>query len=361
MKDLLKEYILGITEGVMRISKASLFVAVATILAILIFVSPATFSLLPHQMLILEEKDLDILAIQKIHSLRSLSPSTLAVTLIGSSSLQEALLDEKEIESQLHRNLKTDIHVTKVAARGINLWDMARFVGNLPADYNGIVLLCLSMEYGLNKNRKSLERFPLPSATFDDILKRNGVEEKNKSGIYLLDNLRFFSIRTTALIKSLFFGSISPISYFNDGVKVSELNDTEQGKFRKAVENLSNSYQHHSETNLAIFSDLYNTLKGPNAHGVFLHPPRNIAFIQPIYTSLNKLHYLRQVDDDYRKFSERQGIAYWNFNNSHTFGYDDFRDHSHISNNVARTRYTQMLIEQLTTLIREKCNIHQSL
>ncbi len=357
MKDQLKEYGLGVGEGLIGMSMASLLIAVATILAILLLVSPATFNLVPHELLILEEKDLDILAIQKAHDLRSLPPSSLAVTLIGSSSLQEALLDEEEIESQLRSKLNAEIHVTKLTARGINLWDMARFMDSIPENYNGIVLLCISMEYGLKKDRNILERFPLPSATFDDILKRNGVEPKNKSGIYLLDNLRFFSIRTTALIKSIFFGPISPVTYFNNGVKVSQLNAIEQGRFRRAVEDLTSSYQHHSETNLTILADLYNTLQGPNVHGVFLHPPRNIAFVQPIYTSLDKKLYLKQVDADYRKFSDLQGVTYWNFNDKHAFGYDDFRDHSHVSNDEARTRYTHMVIEQLAALMSTKFQI----
>lgn len=354
MKTFLKKFGIGIAEGISRVSAVSLFIAAGIIVTILLLVSPAIFTLIPHEFLILNKIDLDILALQKAQKLVTSTDVPLSVTLIGASSLQEALLDEKEIESQLKIKLKREVDVTKIGVRGMKLFDMVRFIDYIPGGYNGVVLFCISMENAPFIKSKMHDRLPLPSPTFNHLIVQNGLPPRTETGIYLFDNIRFFSIRTNALMKSILFGPIDPITHFKDGVKLSQVSEADQLTFEGTVKYLATNYPKKSATNFAILSILFEKLQSMGVHGIFLHPPRNIDFIQPIYASINKEEYLKQKDSDYKDFAEHHKITYWNFNDQCNLTLNDFRDYNHISNDVARTCYTNLLIDNLATIIDER-------
>jgi len=364
MKGLLRNFVLGLSEGLFGMSAASLLIAattiIVTVLSVFFTVDPTLLSRIPDELMRQERQDLDILAIQKTLDMHSTAPAPLQVTLIGASSLHEAILDTKKIEALLASKLDTEIKVTKITARGLEVYNLTRFIDYLPEGYEGIVLFSVSLEnLPIPSDISELySRFPLPSSTFNELLEHEGIKRR-ETGVYLLDYYRFFSVHSVRLIKSLLFGPIPPVNYYMSGVKTSERSPEEKRKIRNKVRIISESSHLYLTHNQEILAAIYKKLETHGIYGVFLHPPRNIDFLQPIYVSLGKKDYLNKIDNEYRNFAEKQKVTYWNFNNTSQFCLDDFRDHSHISNDEARSRYTNMLVDNLAELINEKFLIHQ--
>ena len=347
----LQQFLNGLLEGLTRPTPVSLFIAVLTLVLVIFSFSPQLFVRIPHEYFIVRPRALEVLASQKTLRLKDASEGSFAVTLIGASSLQEALSEEDEMEQLLAARLQRPVVLTKLAVRGIELFDVIRFVDQLPANYNGIVLICVSIEK-YESPLQSMARFPLSSSLYNEQMRKAGFSPPPQTGIFLVDNYRFFSTRSKVLAKALVFGPVEPIAHVSEGVGLSE----RTGKIKKLItgraKSLPTLYQKNSRKNYSILSVIFSRLKKSGIHGVYLHPPRNLEFLQRVFESTGKNDYLQNLENDITTYAQSSGITYWNLNDRRFFGYDDFRDFSHISNTEARTRYTEMLLDKLEHMIR---------
>jgi len=347
----LQQFLAGFLEGFTKPGPASLLVVLLTVLFLIFCFTPQVFTRIPHEYFIARPKVLDVLASQKMLKLKDAPQERLAVTLIGASSLQEALLGEEEMERLLSARLQRPVTLTKIAVRGIELFDVIRFVDQIPADYKGIVIICVSVER-YESPRKSVARFPLSSSLYNEELRKAGFVPSPQTGVFLIDNYRFFSTRSSIFLKNIVFEPVNTITHVLEGVGFSEREVKKKEILTDRAKSLPFLYQSHSKDNFQILSVIFRRLRDNGIYGIYLNPPRNLEFLQPLFASINRGNYLETLDRDIMEFAHAFGITYWNMNDKRYFGFDDFRDFSHISNDRARSRYTGMLFEKLEHLLR---------
>lgn len=348
----LRQFIAGLIEGLFRPTPVSLFVVLLTVVWIVIGFTPQIFSLIPHEYFIRRPRVLDVQASQKALQLRFATANQLTVTLLGASSLHEALLGEDKMAQQLSSRLGRPVTLKKITVRGVKIFDLLRFVDQIPSAYKGIVLICVSTEK-YEDPEKSLHRFPLASPSYTQEISKLGISPSFKTGVFLIDNYRFFTARSRIFAKALIFGPVRPVTYYGDGLKLSEQNPRKRRIVSKAKQ-LPQLYKKYSPRNFQTLSLLFSTLEEKGIYGIYLHPPRNLEFLLPLYESIDRSDYLSSIENDITKFAENSGITYWNLNDKRYFHYDDFRDSSHLTNTKARTRYSEMLLDKLYHLIQEQ-------
>lgn len=344
-------FLAGLLEGLSRPTSASLVVMLLTMAFLGFGFNPRLFTHIPHEYLINQPKALDVLVSQKLLNLGSEPQEKLTITLIGASSLQEAVLEEDELTQRLSARLKIPMAVNKLTSRGVIISDLLQFIDQIPINYKGIVLLCISLER-YKHPQKSMARFPLTSTLYNTELRKAGISPPPKTGIFLLDNYRFFCSRSGILVKSLIFGPIQPVTYFKADVKLSELSNKKRTRISNNAKHLPQLYQKYSARNYQTLSLIISKLQENNIQVVYLHPPRNIEFLQPIYESINQGDYLQTLRTEIAEFAAISGITYWNLNDANVFRHDDFRDYSHFTNMKARIRYSEMLLDKLSHLIQ---------
>lgn len=359
MKNKLIDFFDGFYNGLTKASLGSLFVAFLSVLAIIFLITPNTIRHLPPEFLMRSPFDESVMVTQKALNLRWEPSPPLSVTLIGASTLREALVPEQDISHWLTDKLKTKITVNKITAPGMKPWEIAGLIDCIPSDYKGIIVICISLEYNPNVLRTEqglTTRFGIPSLLFDAELRHAGVNPPYRTGIYFFDHFEYLATHSRYFIKSLVCGPVIPKVYKKDGKIITKQEVEFNNKLaRKRVKN----YLTYATENFASLSRIFKQLKRDGLSLVYLQPTRNLNLVKPAYQSIYNGDLIEKIDNDFEKFTKEMGVEYLNFNIEGLFGCRDFRDFNHLSNHPARMRFSKLLMVNLERIFQTRFGMIQ--
>jgi len=354
MKTENRNFLTGLMLGICQPSLSTFFLTIFTLLSLLFtcfFINPATLRLIPEEFLMLDPYDRDVIISQKTNQINKTHPESTSVTLIGASSLEDALLDESEIRKQLNERVKAEINVFKITAPGMRTWDVASILDSIPDSYKGIVVVCISMGYDpyevLNR-RKSRSRFAISSPSYREEMEAFGYELPNTTGIFFIDNLHFFSKRSKAIIRSLIFGPVTPKFRWEEKKALSRESKNKSVNYvKKRAKEKAQHYLKYSSINYDSLARVIRRLKSQKLKIFYLQPPRNDELLEPVYNSMHVKKLMSKIQSDAESFTKKNGISYINLQKAAQLSFTDFIDDAHLCKLQARQMFTQLLVERM--------------
>jgi hypothetical protein len=354
-RDLLRIFIDSATTS----SVQSLFVAItlclAAMLSAVLFIKENV--MIGPQAAILAQDSLDDYEFGTSQALRLMQapPRGPHLALIGTAAMREALLADQDIEARLAGGLGRKIPVIDFMSGGQSGIEMAAFADSLGRDFEGVVVLGVSFSR-LAADSSELSklvqepRLAFVSPAADAEIRAAGFPVPARTGNYFIDNYKFFVARYRTTLWHLLTGQRpehATRTYLGRPAA-----DAKQWASDAAILKARTAhYDDRADGNLGAMDRL-----------VRLFPDRAKVKIVLLEIPLNPTAESDVLGGDFvakhraklRAFADKEGVFYWDLNESAGLTPADFQDWAHVNTAQGQDRWTGKLIEKLVPLIETK-------
>jgi hypothetical protein len=352
---------LGFWHGVTRPSLTSLVVAFS--LSALLFVA-LCFSITPdflkrskYRYLMENPFDRRLPVTNKIFYSRRLKPPDIVI--LGDSLIVRCMAGEERLADMVAAKLARPAPlVYDLSLDGESLWEMVALVDQLPPRFNGVLVLgvgpgIISVPLEDYANAIYKPGLGFTSEALDNEARSRGVKVPYRTGIYFVDNWRFFAARRYHIARNLLIMGPQPDG---DPLDVSWMKlDKRQELLRIDLEELKqyvHDYDPNSQTNLAIIGRIVAKLKERgNASFILLEAPINPLW----YDQHNAKEFVERYQNDLRRFAIEHGMSYLSLTKEAALIPDDLADYKgHIATHEARERCTQAIASKVAKIMTKK-------
>ena len=286
-------------------------------------------------------------------ALRAQPPQGPAVALIGTAAMREALIPDEEIAARLTRRAGTDVPVIDFMSGGQSGIEMAALADSLGPDFEGVVVLGISLSR-LAADSSELAglvrepRLAFASAAGDAEIRAAGFSPPWHSGIYFLDNYKFFVARARVLLGRVLGGAV-PVHASRTYLDRAPADARQWETDTRILQARLAHYAERADGNLAAMKRVIGLFPDRRkVRIVLLEIPLNPRAVSTVIgPELVEAHRARL-----RAFAEREGVEYWDLNPVVLLGPDDFQDWAHVNRADARERWTAPLLDRLLPLLR---------
>ena len=278
--------------------------------------------------------------------IRKAGPQPFAVVIFGDSSIRSTALDPRKVEQELSRALGRDVPVHYLAAKGMNLIETAGVMDYIGKDFNGLIIMQMSLYYLAQTPQKLAEvaylpRLAIHSQVYDQELAAVTGRQPTRTGVYLFDHWKYYAYRLNehALANVLLGPTPLPLGR----------NPMTQDQWRTADRNVRSylaQYPSQRNANTAIVDRMIDRLhRNGQVEVAIVETPTNPRWhrlIDPKLATDHKLYWVR--------WTQEQNIHYWDLNTEAKFTPKDFHDYVHLSSDPARQRFTELLTKRIVAL-----------
>jgi hypothetical protein len=274
------------------------------------------------------------------------------VALIGTAAMREALTADEDIAARLAAGLGAPLPVIDFMGGGQSGIEMAALAESLGRDFEGVIVLGVSFSRLATDNSELAmlvkePRLAFASSAADAEIRAAGFAPSRRTGLYVLDNYKFFVARYRYVLWHLLTGT-----------RPEHRNRTYLGRAAATPAQWSSDaailkgriahYPERADNNLGAVERL-----------IRLFPDRARQRIVLLEIPLNPRAAAELVGEDFvaahrarmQAFAERQGVLYWDLNQSAGLTPADFQDWAHINGAAAQDRWTGQLTQRLVALI----------
>ena len=276
------------------------------------------------------------------------------LALIGTAAMREALAADSDIENRLSRGLGRPMPVIDFMSGGQSGIEMAAFADSLGRDFEGVVVLGVSFSRlaADSSELATLVREPrlaFISPAADAEIRAAGFTPPAKTGNYFLDNYKFFVARYRTTLWHLLTGGVpehATRTYLGRPAA-----DAKQWASDAAILRARTAhYDERAESNLGAMKRLVDLFDRSKVKIVLLEIPLNPrAQDEVLGRDFVTRHRARL-----QAFAEREGVLYWDLNQTAGLTPDDFQDWAHINKASAQDLWTGQLTDRLQALLGAK-------
>ncbi len=275
------------------------------------------------------------------------------LALIGTAAMREALSADQDIESRLSGDLGRTLPVIDFMSGGQSGIEMAAFADSLGRDFEGVVVLGVSfsrLAADSSELAKLVEepRLAFVSPAADAEVRAAGFAPPARTGNYFLDNYKFFVARYRTTLWHLITGE-APVHATRTYLGRAAADARQWASDAAILKARTAHYADRADGNLGAMDRL-----------VQLFPDRRKVKIVLLEIPLNPRAETEVLGSDFvaghrarlRAFAEKEGVLYWDLNESAGLTPADFQDWAHINTTSGQERWTGQLIEKLVSLIQ---------
>ena len=286
-----------------------------------------------------------------LFGLHSRPAPPLSLTLIGASATQESVDDERRLASALSAEVGAEVEVFNLTAGALTLWEMIGALDVLPTGSRGVVVLGiapLTMATGTDRLKELLEapRLGLDGESLLDEIRRAGLTEPRRTGIWVYDHAQFFLSHVSCFAR-VFRGPAASLRHRYTGHRAAT--DVQQGAHDERLRDAMQVYFENADENFARLERLISRVRVPGRLEVVL-------LLAPINPSRSAGLYDARATSDFKVrlegLSQKLGVELWALDEEAALGAGDFFDSVHLSSADAQRRYTDRLIARLGAPLR---------
>jgi hypothetical protein len=354
-RDFLSEFVRAATTPSLPALLGTLSTAVIIFLSCLVFLTPDLMAKYGYYFMESPVDDYAYLTTKTLEINRSI-PDKLGVALVGNSASKEAV-NTNYLAKVLSKKFSHPISVHKLAVGGLFLVEEICLLDNIKESFQGVIVIQIEPAR-LAFDKKVLtggitrhSRLAMYCPAFDEEMRIAGVAPQQWLGNYFLDHYKFFVARLPALSLNLLKGSVNWDSYGSDDWLVPT-----QKQWEKAVKRFARwqkNYVKNRDDNFGIYTRLIERLHKKNIKVALLETTINPRTEELIYQTPEKKRLYEQYYAEVSQFAQENGVPYWDISDQANLKVEDFIDHIHVRNRKARQRYTEVLADKLTDLLKD--------
>lgn len=350
----LNQFALGATRASLPALLGSVSVAALLFLLCLLELTPNTMATPAARIIVRKSRDHYGNVTLEALRLRRSPPQGLSVVLIGDSRVYEAIPRDHSLQDALSARLNTRVTVHILAAGALTQWEAVPIADSFGERVRGVVVLEISpfnvaMGGAAQHERIASPRVPLDSPALREEAHRAGETPPPQVGNYFLDHYSFFAGRVNLLLPM-------PDWYSQTRRGLKEWTPSQWKRARAKINGWVRSYSRERSHNLDMYARMIHRLQvNPGVVVALLEGaenPRN-RDLAGKSTGARTDPYAR-YRQDMLQFAQRNDVAYWDISADAQLTESDFADFAHISNPLARARYTKVLTDRLAALISDK-------
>jgi len=327
----------------------SLLLAALQFGAVVLWLTPDRIAASPHGAWMNDPWDYYAYVTTEALRMQRADPSELAVVVVGSSSTRHVFEDHEAFRARVEEQVGEPVRLHFLASGGQTLWESALLLDHLPEGFRGVVVI------GLHPGRAIWDeadlrgwldnpRLGLRSETTASLRDRLGMEPRETTGSYFLDNIAFWSARRTAIVLNWIRG---PHRYERHGREISEPPSAYAIQLRDtgAAERMLH-WREGGEEGARTLAELTSRL---SARGIEV-----LVLFSPLHPNVPRLH-----PAEFRRFrdlvegSARQGGAHVvDLNARAHLEEPDFRDAFHLDARDPRERSEAVLAQDTVEALR---------
>jgi hypothetical protein len=271
------------------------------------------------------------------------------VALIGTAAMREALTADSDIAARL------SLPVIDFMSGGQSGIEMAAYADSLGRDFEGVVVLGVSFSRLAADSAELAKLVQEPRLAFvspaaDAEIRAAGFQVPARTGNYFIDNYKFFVARYRTTLWHLLTGKApehATRTYLGRPAA-----DAKQWASDAAILKARTAhYDDRADNNLGAMERL-----------VRMFPDRSKVKIVLLEIPLNPRAEQEVLGSDFvakhrakmRAFAEKEGVLYWDLNESAGLTPADFQDWAHVNTASGQDHWTSRLVAQLLPLIQSK-------
>ncbi|MDB5321400.1 MAG: hypothetical protein JWN40_3031 [Phycisphaerales bacterium] len=297
----------------------------------------------------------DEFAFVTAHALKIASaPATgLSVTVIGDSSLREAITSPEVLARLVSLDAGRPIVANLLAAGGLNHFDEVALSDLLRDHLRGVILLEISPN-ALNWSRPildttTLDRLGFKSRTLDHELRMAGVKRPHRVGNYFLDNYQFFAARSSN-VTHLFNASCEARQHLID--ESGRWSDTKWKREGRKIVGWEQHFGRFEEANLDVYRRMIDRLRR--------NPALRVGLIETVENPRAQTQWAGFARDrtararykaDLIRLAESDKVPILGLVEEAELRPDDFIDYIHVYDSGARARFTRVLAHRVANLL----------
>ena len=274
------------------------------------------------------------------------------VALIGTAAMREALTPDGDIAARLSRGLGRPMPVIDFMSGGQSGIEMAAFADSLGRDFEGVVVLGVSFsrlaaDSSELANLVKEPRLAFVSPAADAEIRAAGFTPPVRTGNYFIDNYKFFVARYRSTLWNLLTGR-TPEHATRTYLGRASADEAQWRSDAAILKARTSHYDERADGNLGAMDRL-----------VRLFPDRSKVKIVLLEIPLNPKAQEEVLGRDFvakhrarlQAFADREGVLYWDLNQTAGLTPNDFQDWAHINSASAQDRWTGQLTDRLAVLI----------
>jgi hypothetical protein len=284
-----------------------------------------------------------------------LSPDRLSVTIVGDSSLREAISDPADLARQISSRVGQRVDVHLLTTGGLSLIEQVALTDCVRNHVRGAVILEVA-PYNFSVSFPALEpwifkRIGFQSKALRDEMRRSGHRPSIQFGNYFLDNVDFFAAHFVARceqLKRLGATELQPTQHLFNGD--SSWSDDDFDRNHSRVFGWTANYKAAKEADFAICGRMIERLQQPGTLKVGLLP--NVQ--NPLtfnHATPHDRHKYNEHALDIAELAAERNVVLLDVNRAARLEPGDFLDYTHIGKPTARRRYTTALAEEAARLL----------
>ncbi len=278
-----------------------------------------------------------------------------AVVLLGASAMRESL-SFPLLAAQIQHTGRKKVKLIPMLAEGLTDWEMAAITCTLGSKMRGVVII----EVAPGHFARSLDWIPglarqprilFGNGCLDEQLRASGAVVPDRLGNLFLDNYRFFFSRPAALL-NLIAGPREVRYNRSQNWRTIRGKALDLGIHQRLA--WVQDYRNLRETHLGVFRRMLGALAGDRVSMVLLEAPRNplcdeVGRRDPVYLEAKALY-----EKDVLELTSAFGAEYWRLDSRARLSPGDFADSAHLQNRAAIERYTGLLAQEVSRLLKAR-------
>ncbi len=287
------------------------------------------------------------------------SPEAFHLAVVGTSATREALSDGASLQAELSALMDRPVEVHMLLAGSLYPLEFLVVADHVPPGVPGMVVVEVSeRNLGLEPHTwhwlARNPRLPLHSPSYRSRAAAAGHPPRLMiPGVYLSEHVDFYAGRIFPRVMQRF----EPIPYHLHPVDaLGPPSEHEWGIMQSHYESYLRVYDAFQDQVVPIYEQIVATVHQRSASRVaFLQAPRNPRFTEMMQ---ERSQPNRMLADRYQahvqQLAQDLGVPYWDIRGPAQIQPESFRDHTHIADPAARTRFTRALAEAVAAAAQEQ-------
>lgn len=330
------------------------------LIALCVYITPDFLAGPRHRYLMDDPFDSFVPITAKAVASRHLEPPDIVI--LGDSVTVRCVASEESLAGLITEKLGgLTPSVYDLSADGLVSLEMAALVEQLPAQFDGVLVLGVGPPFLSNDVRDlatdilDSPKIGFSSEVLDTEARAAGVKVPYRTGIYFIDNWRFFLPRLPSLIRNLLITGAQPygdpfdVPWMKNGKRTESWQQEERDSYLSEVTRL---YEPNKQANLAVIERIVARLRArSDASFILLQAPINPLW----YNDADGKEFFESYTSDLRQFATEHGMSFLSVTQEARLRPADFLDYGgHIGTFEARERCTQAIASRVAEVMAEK-------
>ena len=272
------------------------------------------------------------------------------VAVLGGSSVRHMFFKD-DLQRQLRDLTQNVVDVYNLTTSRQSIWEMVTLVDMIPPDTKGIVVIEAALGpfafgQGDLKDMLKTPRLGFRSRYFDEELKLAGLEPSFYTGIYSLDNYRFYMSRLSTWLTRLHSMPVEQVESAFLGPNPHPMVQKWEGQ---PYSDRLNQHRNNVEANVTVLDRLARRLSQTRLKLVLLDAPVNQRFLHNFHHEEDWLDHRRRMS----QFAAQHEVPFLTVVEEARVKDTDYYDYCHLTSRKAVAKITTILADHLTGLLED--------